>query len=251
MAMMFGFSQTTGMTGMVPIEGTGVRIHLGVQGCPLPDPNASLMNGEVTFDLRLSDVGYERVRYDGNQTGDPPAVRARVTAAEAVGCVYQIPEKRQADAILSNLMNELVKVYVRAREYIQGIINGRRKHNKRYFIVSIKNSTFFEDIYFEMMQEFKQLYGETESRVVRSKTPCDQQLQLQNLWRQLLDRSLAALQRATTRCVDELLVETSLKEKIHARRKLMQFLVGEMERIRSSQLDLLCDHFQLCYNELL
>lgn len=68
------------------------------------------MEGMLTFDLKLP------TRLDQLQV--KPVLEkvvskvneSQVTAGPVVECIYQYPEKKQVDAILSNMMNVLTKV---------------------------------------------------------------------------------------------------------------------------------------------
>lgn len=87
-------------------------------------------------------------------------------------------------------------------------------------------------------------------RVDRSaQDPCQHQAEIKQIWRELLEHSLATFRRAALRCVEEHLKVQKNDAKV--RNRLGQFLVRELAKVRSSQLHMLCDRFQLCYNELL
>lgn len=79
------------------------------------------VEGELAFDLRVPSRhgGKERWFRVGWEAGSQLTQElvfhmskksGHVTAAPRVKCVYQYPEKKQVDALLSNMMNELTKV---------------------------------------------------------------------------------------------------------------------------------------------
>ncbi|XP_049874448.1 uncharacterized protein LOC126372642 [Pectinophora gossypiella] len=243
------------------------------------------ITGEVSFDLRISE--------DGVPPSPPPpapplppaasappappaqAVRAQnsMTAAPPVECVYQYPETRQVNAMLSNMMNQLTKVFVRMHKSMSPEV--RRSGAKRFRLVSSKQSDFFDHIYANMTEEYRRFVNETSHRVPSAGDPCRHQEELRDVWRSLLDTSQVrthrpdtsntseaasptkrvwspqeSLRRAALRCVQEYLRVQQRAASPRQRARAAALLRRELGRVRSEQLALLCDSFQLCYSEL-
>ncbi|KAG6454719.1 hypothetical protein O3G_MSEX008829 [Manduca sexta] len=233
------------------------------------------INGEVSFDLRISDLDYRSSPVqvfigadepenlgDGVERGRikdieekqksvvGPIEARQVTAAAMVECPYQYPEKEQVNAMLSNMMNQLTKVFVRIHEYVTA--EDTRRLETRFRVVGKKDTGFFEHIYNNMSQEYRQFYNNTAERVDRAeRDPCQHQEEIKQLWKELLEKSLATLRKAAGQCIEEYLKVQNRSGDEKTRSKLEQFLAEEMSKIKSSQLDVLCDKFQQCYNELL
>ncbi|KAJ0178031.1 hypothetical protein K1T71_005854 [Dendrolimus kikuchii] len=223
------------------------------------------LTGDVAFELKISDLDnsssneyQNRARGNENKPEDELSLklkktwpkRDKMTAAPLVECLYQYPKKKQVNAMLSNMMNELTKVFVRAQEFIGSDPLSRRKHETRFTVVNTTNTEFFESIYNNMTNEFRQFYNDTALRVDRSGLdPCQHQEEIKQMWNDLLKKSLAGLRRASEKCVEEFVkVQNSDTRTMN---KLTQFLTRELGKIKSNQLDVLCDNFQLCYNDLL
>ncbi|CAD0201077.1 unnamed protein product [Chrysodeixis includens] len=184
--------------------------------------------------------------------------RQNVTVAPEVECVYQYPEQGQVDALLSNMMNQLTKVFVHAHEIITGLDEARRgalpprSEDSRFQIVDKKQKKFFEIIYANMTDEYKDFYNSTVVRVDRSgRDACEHQDEVKQIWRDLLEHSLQTLRKATHDCVSSYLREQRVRPRAHVRHRLAQYLLRELGKARASQLHMLCDTYQLCYNELL
>lgn len=82
------------------------------------------INGEVSFDVKLSNMDFNHLDKSllqktvqreaapalGKEKVAFKVIKNGVTAGPVVECIYQYPEKKQVDAILSNMMNVLTKV---------------------------------------------------------------------------------------------------------------------------------------------
>ncbi|KAJ8713762.1 hypothetical protein PYW07_014132 [Mythimna separata] len=219
--------------------------------------------------------------------------RQKVTAATSLECVYKYPEKAQVDALLSNMMNELAKVFVRANEYMKSLDTRRhdsglkqasqedstldimlrtrrsnetelvqerrepeREHLRdkgtRFKIVHGKQKPFFDLIYSNMTEEYRNFYNTTFERVDRAGgDPCLRQDEIKQLWRSLLKRAREVLRSAAQRCVDAHLAATPAHDTPQVRKHLQKFLRSELSKMRANQLNMLCDTYQLCYSDLL
>ncbi|XP_060802600.1 uncharacterized protein LOC106131394 [Amyelois transitella] len=167
-----------------------------------------------------------------------------VTAAAAVECVYQFPEKRQIEAILSNMMNQLAKIYLRVQEFVR-----KGSTESRFRVVAAQNQSVFDKIFIKMADEYRNLYDRISKRIPKTMDPCFYQSQLKSIWSRLLDISIAKLRTAVMRSIVLYLKQMPLSSK--KRSGVEQLIERELSKVRSIQLDTLCDIFQLCYNELL
>nr|XP_021189404.2 uncharacterized protein LOC110375574 [Helicoverpa armigera] len=243
-----------------------------------------------------------------------------MTAAPEVECLYQYPEKEQVNALLSNMMNELTKVFVRANDFINGVETRRkgesqqgedsskgdsheeedsskghykgeklkkyskkevtpdmkkgakkggkkdiikndeskenetsavtRAGDRRFKVVHKKQKEFFELIYTNMTEEYRKFSAWAAERVQRAgRDACAHQDEVKQLWRELLAHALRTLGAAARRTV-----AAQLRARPHApglRARLDQFLEHDLGKVRAAQLGMLCDTYQLCYNDLL
>lgn len=64
------------------------------------------IDGEVSIDLKFSNHLDQSVVEGLHDSKD----KNQVTAGPVVECIYQYPEQKQIDAVLSNMMNMLTKV---------------------------------------------------------------------------------------------------------------------------------------------
>ncbi|XP_028176005.1 uncharacterized protein LOC114364181 [Ostrinia furnacalis] len=174
-----------------------------------------------------------------------------MTVAPVVECLYQYPDLEQFNAMLSNMMNELTKVFVRVHKLMHEV-DGRRRQETRFRVVAKKATTYFEGIYSNMTREYSEFYNNVAGHVARAgEDPCNNQAELKEVWRKLLEHSLSSLRDAAQSCIEEFLRSQNKSHDRKARARLEQFLARELQRIKTGQLDMLCDRFQLCFNELL
>lgn len=98
----------------------------------------------------------------------------------------------------------------------------------------------------------RDFYNATAERVDRSgRDACQHQEEVKQIWRDLLEHSQQTLKKATHRCVNEYLREQRVTPDARVRDRLARYLVRELGKVHANQLEMLCDTFQLCYNELL
>ncbi|KAL0871553.1 hypothetical protein ABMA27_004088 [Loxostege sticticalis] len=213
---------------------------------------------------KIKDDQRDMKRTDGKETNEGVKKRTQqdrlsselgnlsgVTVAPIVECLYQYPNSEQFNAMLGNMMNQLTMVFVRVNKMMRRM-NARRDQGTRFKVVDQKNTRFFENVYSNMTKEYSKLYNSTADHVARaSNDPCENQEQLKEVWKVLLDSSLNSLRQACQSCIEEFLRSRGRSDDHKTKFKLGQYLVRELARIRSSQLDMLCDSFQLCYDELL
>ncbi|KAI8425867.1 hypothetical protein MSG28_004887 [Choristoneura fumiferana] len=200
-------------------------------------------------------------------------------------CVYKYPKKKHFNALLSDMMNELTKIFMRARELLSDV--GRRRGagrlgdgHARFRVVSSKNSPYFDGVYANMTIQYKKFYEKAlEKGSERTgRDPCRHQGELRRLWGAVLDASHAALRAAALRCVRQQLdhegrardskytinqttgglwgspmSDTPARTRMcqPLKNRVGQFLLKEFGRFRSQQLDLLCHEYALCYKDLL
>ncbi|XP_045496018.1 uncharacterized protein LOC123694592 [Colias croceus] len=231
------------------------------------------VTGELSFDIRILnvdkvkdtfktviDIGGKGNSSDGEYTDENVSdnenkvegiIRAnelRVTAPAMMECVYQYPEKEQFDAVLSDMMNQLTKIFVRAQDVIR---EESRRDPTRFRVVNKLDSSFFEKAFTQMSDEFRQFYNTTVPMYNRAADPCDNQEQIKEVWQKLLEHSQKTLERAGLLCVDEFLRTKSRADDSLAKQKLDQLAKRELSKTRLNLLDRLCDDFQMCYNELI
>ncbi|CAH1638461.1 unnamed protein product [Spodoptera littoralis] len=277
------------------------------------------VEGDLAFDLRVPSMHSGRqkwFRVDWEGGGRPPAqelllkmqAQENVTVAPEVECIYQYPEKDQVDALLSNMMNELTKVFVKANKFINGVetrrsktrktdrrrhglndsdlmyvymekalkkelkaektrkkeinpevkkdvsdaVPRRREVDSRFKVVNKKEKAFFEVIYSNMTDEYRQFYNRTAERVARAgRDPCRHQREARELWRALLQHAERTLRDAARRTLHEYLRDQRVQPRARVRAHLAQFLAKELAKVRANQLEMLCDKYQLCFNDLL
>ncbi|KAJ2943483.1 hypothetical protein O0L34_g16590 [Tuta absoluta] len=206
-----------------------------------------------------------------------------ITRAVPVECVYQYPDTAQVDALLSNMMNQLTKLFVRVKEHLRSHPR-RLEDDKRFKVVNKISDAFFDSIYLNMTEEYRKYANYTrESVQMKARdNPCEHQAEIREVWRALIDSSNEALRRAALACVEEHLrarahldddagrsrgrahldvdageskgrahLDDAGESKGRARSRASQLLRQELARVRSEQLVLLCERFQLCYSELL
>ncbi|XP_073946973.1 uncharacterized protein [Choristoneura fumiferana] len=173
-------------------------------------------------------------------------------------CVYKYPKKKHFNALLSDMMNELTKIFMRARELLSDV--GRRRGagrlgdgHARFRVVSSKNSPYFDGVYANMTIQYKKFYEKAlEKGSERTgRDPCRHQGELRRLWGAVLDASHAALRAAALRCVRQQLDHEGRARDSKLKNRVGQFLLKEFGRFRSQQLDLLCHEYALCYKDLL
>uniref|UniRef100_A0A2A4JVL9 Uncharacterized protein n=1 Tax=Heliothis virescens TaxID=7102 RepID=A0A2A4JVL9_HELVI len=122
--------------------------------------------------------------------------------------------------------------------------------NKRFKVVNKKQKAFFELIYTNMTEEYSKFSKWTAERVDRAgRDACAHQEEVKQLWRALLEHAQSTLRAAARRTVAAQLAERAPAPRLRAR--LDQFLAHHLAKVRASQLTMLCDTFQLCYNDLL
>ncbi|XP_075979149.1 uncharacterized protein LOC142978548 isoform X2 [Anticarsia gemmatalis] len=170
---------------------------------------------------------------------------------------------KQVDVMLSNMMNELTKTFVTASELLKGNSPGhlpgvvteastsRRKLASRFKVQRQKERPFFEHIYTNMTNDYKKFYNTTAHRVDRSgRDPCEHQEEIKYLWKSLLDKSMMTLRRAMRHCIKAYLKEEGIPLKSKKGKEIAQFFVQELPHIKTKQLNVLCEKYQLCYDEL-
>ncbi|XP_053606901.1 uncharacterized protein LOC128673223 [Plodia interpunctella] len=223
------------------------------------------VKGDITIDVTVIDEEDEEVTLPDSPTRMKAIQReessgekekqetqrlSMVTAAVKVECVYQYPEREQVEALLSNMMNQLAKVYVRVREFVTDTNEwGERRSETRFKVVESRNVTHFDEIYANMTLEYRNLYSNTTYVMPRTGDPCSNQAELKRVWVQLLESSVTYLRAAVARSIAHFMKQTPSAQSKKAAVK--QLVKNELARIKASQLDILCDKFQLCYNELL
>ncbi|CAK1544805.1 unnamed protein product [Leptosia nina] len=226
--------------------------------------------GEVSFDIRILNIDRPSdasggklevvIRSNGNNdTVDESdskdtetVVRAndlRVTAPAIVECQYQYPEKEQVNAILSDMMNQLTKLFVKAHDVLKGGLP--RRSPTRFRVVDKLDSSFFEKAFKQMASEFRYLLNNTIPVANHTGDPCQKQEQLKKMWQSLLNLSQEVLSRASMSCLQEFLRTRNRADDSQTKSKLDQLATRELNKMRSNLLDKLCDDFQMCYNDLL
>ncbi|CAH0398955.1 unnamed protein product [Chilo suppressalis] len=214
------------------------------------------VDGMLSIELKGIEVGNLRAHEErddkrGNVTVKKQKRIKIATPPPMLECIYQYPERNQTDAMLSNMMNELTKIFMRAHKLVHHGTGTTKIVNKRYRVIDNKSHHFFGEVFANMTQQYRQFYNRTLDSMTPPRDPCDHQLQLKSLWGELLDYSLLSLQNATVKCMDEYLRVQNRSDDSQIKRKLGKYLRGEIQRARSDQLGMLCDTFQLCYSELL
>ncbi|KAJ8715838.1 hypothetical protein PYW08_013123 [Mythimna loreyi] len=221
--------------------------------------------------------------------------QSKVTVATELQCIYQFPEQAHVNALLSNMMNQLAKVFVQANEYMEcletrcsenepmqasqkdytDVTVGMRGTDEtelvrelekepvteklkekitRFKVVHEKQKPFFDIIYSNMTNEFRNLYNTTFERVERASQapqPCSRQDEVKQLWRELLTHAHDTLQRAAQRFLAHYVADTPAHNQSKMRKRLEKILKTELSKIRANHLDMLCDTYQLCYSDLL
>ncbi|XP_045766952.1 uncharacterized protein LOC123868456 [Maniola jurtina] len=204
----------------------------------------------------------QEVRVNGkSRVEEMESPEKRITKAVHLECVYQYPETSQMEVLLSDMMNQLTRLIVSAHEYSEGDVgrvgimgdahevNNPTRSGKRFRVVNDRSPAVFETIFKQLTDEYQKFYNTTLQKIDRSKDPCDHQTEVKYIWQDLLAQSQLMLHRSTLLAAEQISPRNRADGSKHDKMKRM--LGAELAKIRSEQLDTLCDNFQLCYNELL